>query len=66
MPKTMPLSVAQIVGMHGIPKRTVIAAIDRGDLRADKMPGRTGAYLIDQRELDKWLAKRAERTEATA
>jgi len=58
MPKTPPVSVAGIVAEHGIPKRTVIAAIERGDLKAHKLPGRTGAYIIDQQELDRWLADR--------
>lgn len=59
MPKTSPpVSVAEIVAEHGIPKRTVIAAIERGDLKAHKLRGLTGAYVIDQRELDRWLASR--------
>ena len=55
MPK---VTVAQAVADTGTPKRTIIAAIARGDLKADKLPGITGAYLIDSRALDRWLAKR--------
>lgn len=58
MPKIPPLSVRQIVAEHGIPKRTVIAAIDRGDLKATKLPGLTGAYLVERRDLNRYLAKR--------
>lgn len=60
MPKTSPpVSVAGIVTEHGIPKRTVIAAIERGDLKAQKLSAaRTAAYVIDQRDLDRWLASR--------
>jgi len=43
----------------GIPKRTIIAAINRGDLRAEKLPGLTGSFLIRPSDLDRWLAKRA-------
>ncbi|CAA0129265.1 Uncharacterised protein [Mycolicibacterium vanbaalenii] len=59
MPKTTPpTSVAAIVTEHGIAKRTVIAAIERGDLKAEKLPGRTGAYVIQHRDVEKWIAKR--------
>ena len=47
----------------GVAKRTIIYAITRGDLPAQKLPGLTGAYLIDPEELDIWLAGR---TKATA
>lgn len=65
MPKTTPpTSVAAIVAEHGIAKRTVIAAIERGELKARKLhDGLTAPYVIDQREADKWLARRAERAE---
>ena len=43
----------------GIPKRTIIAAINRGDLRADKLPGLTGSFLIAPEDLNRWLAKRS-------
>lgn len=67
MPKSPPVTVAAVVAQHGIPKRTVIAAIERGHLKADKLPGLTGAYVIAQRDLDRWLAKRdaAARTHAS-
>ncbi|ARG91442.1 hypothetical protein B1T50_04845 [Mycobacterium kansasii] len=58
MPKTPPLSTAAAESLTGIPKRTIIAAINRGDLKAHKMNGLTGAFLIEQRDLDRWVAKR--------
>lgn len=58
MTATPPMSVAQAAEQHDIPKRTVQAAIARGDLKAHKMPGVTGAYLIYPRDLDRWIEKR--------
>ena len=60
---TTPLTVAQVAELAEMPKRTVQYAIARGRLRAHKLPGATGAYLIDPDELDIWLA---ERTKASA
>jgi excisionase family DNA binding protein len=54
----LPLSAAQAARHTGIPKRTILAAITRGELPAHKMPGRTGAYLIDQIDLDTYVARR--------
>lgn len=39
----------------GIPRRTIIAAITAGRLPAVKLPGQTGAYLIDPADLQTWL-----------
>jgi len=52
------MSVAQASDEKQIPKRTIQAAIVRGELKAHKMPGTTGAYLIQPRDLDRWIAKR--------
>jgi excisionase family DNA binding protein len=52
------LSVIEAVEITGIPRRTIAAAINRGELKAHKLPGVTGAYLINRRDLDKWVAKR--------
>lgn len=65
MPKTPPLSVREAAAQKSTPKRTIQAAITRGDLKAHKLPGLTGSYLIDQRDLDKWAAGR-EQAEASA
>jgi len=48
----------------GIPKRTIIAAINRGDLKADKLPGLTGSFLINPNELDAWLSRRGAKASA--
>lgn len=53
-----PLSAAQVATETGIPKRTILAAITRGDLKADKLPGHYGAYIIKRSQLDRWLEKR--------
>lgn len=42
----------------GIPKRTIIAAINRGDLPAQKLPGLTGSFLIAPKDFETWLAGR--------
>ena len=62
MPKVPPVSTMAAEEQTGIPKRTIIAAINRGELRAHKMPGITGAFLIEQRDLDKWVSKREARS----
>lgn len=64
MPKVPPLSTAGAEAQTGIPKRTIIAAINRGELKANKLPGLTGAFLIEQRDLDKWVAKREAKASA--
>lgn len=58
MPKILPLSTTAASGKSGVPRRTIIAAINRGELRAQKLPGVTGQFLIAPRDLDRWLAKR--------
>ena len=55
---TPPLSVTEAAEQTGEPKRTIQWAIKEGHLKAHKMPGRTGAYLIQRRDFDRWLAKR--------
>ena len=62
MTATPPMSVAQAAEQKDIPKRTLQAAIARGDLKAHKMPGLTGAYLIYPRDLDRWIDKRDKAT----
>lgn len=53
-----PLSAAQVATETGIPKRTILAAITRGDLKAQKLPGPRGAYIINRRSLDAYLARK--------
>ncbi|MCV7065641.1 helix-turn-helix domain-containing protein [Mycolicibacterium farcinogenes] len=64
MPKIPPLSTTEASSETGIPRRTIIAAINRGDLRANKLTGLTGAFLIERRDLDRWLAKRGSKASA--
>jgi excisionase family DNA binding protein len=54
-----PISVAQASSQTGIPKRTILWAISQGKLKAHKLGGSTGAFIIQQRDLDKFVAKRA-------
>lgn len=62
--ETPPLSVTEAATRSDVPKRTIQYAITKGDLKAHKMPGATGAYLISPADLDAWLAGR--KTKATA
>lgn len=48
----------------GIPKRTIIAAINRGELKAQKLPGLTGSFLISPADFNRWVQSRP--TKATA
>jgi excisionase family DNA binding protein len=54
-----PLSVRDVVEQTNIPKRTIQAALARRDLKAHKFGGITGAWVIEQADLDAWLATRA-------
>lgn len=58
MHTTSPLTVATAAAQSGIPKRTIIAAINRGDLPAEKLPGLTGAFLLAKTDFDRWAAGR--------
>ena len=58
MPNPAPLTTSSAQAKTGIPKRTIIAAINRGDLKAQKLPGLTGSFLINERDLDRWIASR--------
>lgn len=59
-----PLSVTQAAELTGEPKRTIQWAIKEGHLKAHKLPGRTGAYVISQRDFDRWVAKREAKASA--
>jgi len=52
------LSVSQAVHESGIARRTIHFHITKGNLKAQKLPGKTGIYLIDRRDFHRWLAKR--------
>lgn len=53
-----PLSAAQVAQAHGLAKRTVLLEIARGRLRAHKLPGRTGAWIITAEDAATWAATR--------
>ena len=63
---TPPLSVSQASLKLNIPKRTVQHAIAKGHLKAHKLPGRTGAYLIYPAELTRWAGSRKPPADATS
>lgn len=58
MDVVQPISVSQASLQVSIPKRTLQAAIARGELPAYKLPGATSPYLIDPADLQQWLAGR--------
>lgn len=58
MPKQSLLTVASAHEKTGIPRRTIIAAINRGDIKAEKLPGVTGSFVMTQTAFDNWAAAR--------
>jgi len=52
------MTTTQAAGRSQIPKRTIIAAINRGDLPAQKLPGVTGSFLISPADFDTWVLER--------
>jgi excisionase family DNA binding protein len=64
MPRLPPLSVAEASERSGVPKRTIQYAITMGWLKAHKFTGATGAFVIEQADLDRWLEKRADEANA--
>lgn len=62
MPQVPPISATDAASQTGIPKRTILWAITQGKLKAQKLGGSTGAYVIDQRDLDRFIAKREQKS----
>jgi excisionase family DNA binding protein len=58
MPTSPPISATEASLQTGIPKRTLLWAIRQGKLKAHKLSGSTGAYVIDPLELDRYIAER--------
>ena len=58
IPNSEWITTATASEQTGIPKRTIIAAINRGDLAANKLPGLTGSFLIAPADLDEWANSR--------
>jgi hypothetical protein len=55
MPKPQWITTTEASQTSKVPRRTIIAAINRGALSAQKLPGLTGAFLIDPADLQVWL-----------
>jgi hypothetical protein len=54
------LSVSAVAALHQISVKTIHHAIKTGQLKAEKLPGATAPYLLRAKDVDSWLAKRAE------
>ncbi|WP_179278002.1 excisionase family DNA-binding protein [Rhodococcus sp. 14-2470-1a] len=52
------LTVAQAASRLGITRRGVLQAISRNAIAAQKLPTRTGAYLIEPEEVERYNALR--------
>lgn len=52
------MTVAEAAGIIGITPRAVAKAIQAGRIPARKLPGRTGAYLLDPAEVHAFAATR--------
>ena len=52
------LTVTGAAALHGVSVKTVRHAISTGALKAEKLPGATGPYLLRPKDLEKWLQSR--------
>jgi excisionase family DNA binding protein len=52
------LTAAQAARESGIPKRTIQYALRTGELKAAKLHGLTGTYVITRTDFNTWLAQR--------
>lgn len=55
------VSTAQAASQTGIPKRTILAAIARGDLPATKLGPGTATYTIKCSDLAAWAEQRQDK-----
>lgn len=63
MPNLAPISATEAASQTGVPKRTILWAIRQGKLKARKLgDGATSAYLIQQSDLDRYMASREPRS----
>ena len=53
-----PIGVTEAAHRLRMTRRGVHKAIQRGDLQALKLPGRTGAYVLDPSEVDRYADTR--------
>lgn len=65
-PTAKTLTVSVIEEQYGIPRRTTLAAIERGALKATQLPGSRGAYLIEPKDFAAWQKRRRARAERLA
>lgn len=69
MPNQAPISAAEAAAQHGIPKRTILAAIKRGELPAHKLGGELGVYVINPSDANvfaaAWQARQQQREVAS-
>jgi excisionase family DNA binding protein len=54
------LSAAQVAELLGKSVRTVQRLAEDGELRAEKLPGTTGAYVFDAAVVDDYLEQQRE------
>ena len=66
MPNQAPISAADAAAQHGIPKRTILAAIKRGAIPAHKLGGELGVYVINPDDAARFAAAWRERHQASA
>ena len=60
MPKSdTPAGVAEAAAILRTDRRTILRLIKRGELTAHKMPGHTGAWLINRADVEALATERA-------
>lgn len=47
------LTVAEVAKLLGQPRRTVAEQVRLGAIPSEKLPGRTGAYLIERADVER-------------
>lgn len=52
------LTIAGAAELHGVSTKAIRHAIKLGALKAEKLPGVTGPYLLRPKDVEKWLALR--------
>lgn len=54
------ITAAEAADLLGVDRRSVVRFIDNGDLTAlDKLPGRTGAYLFNREDVERFAETRS-------
>lgn len=54
------LTVTGAAALHGVSVKAVRHAISTGALKAEKLPGVTGPYLLRPKDIEKWLEGRSQ------